>query len=69
MAKCPKCEKVITYVRFKGVESRQSFGSNRLNSIAHCCPLCDTVLSVEVDPIAVKTDTVNAILKALGRGV
>lgn len=65
MAKCPKCEKPILNVRFKGMQSKQSFGSNSLNSIAHCCPYCDSVLSVEVDPIAVKADIVNEIVRKL----
>lgn len=65
MAKCPSCSAVITYVSYNGVEARQSFGSNKLASVAYCCPACDAVLSVQADPVAIKTDTVKALLKAL----
>lgn len=65
MAKCPKCDGEITYTTYKGVEARQSFGRNKLNALAHCCPHCQSVLSVEIDPIAVKTDLVNTLLRAL----
>jgi len=67
MATCPNCKKKIQEVRFQIVKSRHSFGRDILNSIAHCCPMCDSILSVEVDPIAVKTDTVRELMKRLGR--
>jgi hypothetical protein len=67
MAKCPKCDRAITFVNFKPMESRQSFGSKVVLSIAHTCPLCSSVLSVQVDPVALKTDTLNAIAKLLGK--
>lgn len=67
MAKCPSCNAPILHARFKPIESRQSFGTVKLNSNAHCCPSCDIVLSVEVDPIALMSDTVNKIMKRLGK--
>jgi hypothetical protein len=29
------------------------------------CPLCSTILGVAIDPIAIKTDTVNEITQRL----
>lgn len=65
--KCPKCEKRLTHVNFSAMESRQGFGGNTLLAIAHTCPYCSTILSVQVDPIAVKTDTIDGLAKLLGR--
>lgn len=68
MAKCPKCENAIMSTRFKALETRESFNpGNAYNAIAHCCPSCDSVLSVEIDPVAIRTDMVNSVLKALGK--
>ena len=66
--KCPKCEKAITYMVFSSVETKQQFKpGNAYHAVAHMCPLCLSVLSVEMDPIAVKADIVNALMKRLGR--
>ena len=29
--------------------------------IAFCCPHCNSILSVQIDPIAIKTDIVNEL--------
>lgn len=63
--KCPSCQKSISYVRFRGIESRQAMGRNVLNAIAHLCPSCLSVLSVQVDPVALKTDIVRAVVREL----
>jgi hypothetical protein len=36
-------------------------------AISYQCPHCETVLSVEIDPIAVKADIVAEIAKMLGK--
>lgn len=68
MSKCPKCEKLLTYVTFKALDMQEQFlPSNSYKAIAHVCPHCQSVLSVQMDPIALKTDTVNQVLQRLGR--
>lgn len=57
---CPKCEKVVTRLKINGVEGQVPFGST-WKCITLCCPLCNTVLSAQIDPVAIKTDIVNAL--------
>ncbi|TLX12132.1 hypothetical protein [Rhizobium sp. MHM7A] len=63
--KCPKCDSHMPYVKFEGIEARQNFGTNAWSSVSFLCPVCSTVIGVQIDPVAIKTDTVNAILNAL----
>lgn len=66
--KCPKCEKLVSYVVFGAVDARfDRMGGSTFNALAYRCPHCQTILSVQIDPVALKTDTVNEILKALGQ--
>lgn len=64
--KCSKCEKTMPYVVLEHVEARVPFGAT-FHGTSFQCPYCRTVLSASLDQIAVKTDTVNAVLKAMGK--
>jgi transposase-like protein len=64
--KCPKCDAVMPTVKIQGVTARELMGSS-WNAISYQCPTCETVLSVEIDPIALKSDIVNEVAKRLGR--
>ncbi|GAB2181476.1 hypothetical protein DLREEDagrD3_16990 [Denitratisoma sp. agr-D3] len=63
--KCPKCEKIISSVTIEDVDVVVGMQS-KWRGISYLCPYCKTVLSVGIDPIALKTETVNGLLKALG---
>lgn len=63
-AKCPKCESVITKVIAGHVPIEVPMGDN-WNGIAYACPSCKTVLSVQIDPIALKNDIVDELLDRL----
>jgi hypothetical protein len=63
--KCPKCEKVIIQFRINTVVGAMPF-KNKWNCVSICCPYCHTVLSVQIDPIAIKADTVNELAQRLG---
>ncbi len=68
MAKCPHCEKVLMSTNFQAIETKEKFKMNNgFRAVAHCCPMCDSVLSVEIDPIAVKSDILGGLKKLLGR--
>lgn len=67
MAICPKCDSSITYTNLKGLDTKERFGGRAWKAVAHCCPRCDAVLSVEIDPIAVKSDILDGVKKLLGR--
>lgn len=65
--KRPKCENLLGSVEISDVNVVA--GMNSWNGISFNCPFCHSILSVDIDPVALKTDTVNAILKGLGRKV
>ena len=62
--KCPKCQKVISCVKIEGVDVKEGFES-RWRGVSYYCPHCYTILSVQIDPIAVQTDTVDDIVEKL----
>ena len=64
MKKCPKCEATITSVSIQEIDGKVG-GQSKWKCIAHTCPQCSSVLSVQIDPVALKTDTVDAVVKAL----
>ncbi|KKN57920.1 hypothetical protein LCGC14_0557510 [marine sediment metagenome] len=53
--KCPKCDKIIASVTLESVTAGALFGK-QWNAISYLCPHCQTVLSVQIDPIALKDD-------------
>jgi hypothetical protein len=65
IGKCPKCESVVTHVRFEGVDVRESFGTKTWNGISYLCPSCNTVLGAAIDPVALMNDTVTKVVREL----
>jgi hypothetical protein len=63
MAKCPKCEKLISSVNTS--EIKVNSDGRIWNGIAYNCPFCFTALSVAIDPIALKFDIVSEVVAAL----
>lgn len=59
-AKCPKCEKSLMGVNIEEVDGYVR-GQSALRCVAYSCRSCNTVLSVQIDPIAVKTDIINSV--------
>jgi len=63
MSKCPKCEQSLTEIRVE--EVTLNAGRKVWNGVTYFCPHCYTVLSVELDPIALKADIVKQVLHEL----
>ena len=53
--KCPKCGKIITSVTLESVTAGELLGE-QWNAISYLCPHCQTILSVQIDPIALLDD-------------
>ena len=69
MATCPYCKTLMNGSRIVGMDASEGpFAKKSFKAIAHCCPSCDAVFSVEIDPIALKTDIINGILKGMRSG-
>lgn len=60
--KCPKCEKAVTRANLSPISVGVPGGS-QFKGITYDCPHCKTVLSVMIDPIAIKTSTIAEIVK------
>lgn len=60
--KCPKCERPVLRANLHAIDVGVPFGTT-WKGVSYNCPNCGTVLSVGIDPIAIKTDIVNAIKK------
>lgn len=58
--KCPGCGAFITNVRIEGVDAASS-GGPTWRGLAYCCPYCSTIISVQIDPIAIKADIVKEL--------
>ena len=68
MAKCPKCDAVISNVNLEDVPIHVNY-QPAWRGVSFSCPLCFSILGVGIDPVALKTDLRNEILNALGRPV
>ena len=63
---CPYCKKPILSARMTAIQIYESDGGT-VNGIKYCCGLCETVLSLGVDPFSQVDEIVNQILAALGK--
>jgi hypothetical protein len=63
-ALCPKCGSSIRQVELNQVEAKSEHGPS-LRAITYSCPKCFHLLSVNIDPIAIKSDIVRAITEEL----
>jgi len=64
--KCPACGAVVGHVDVQDMPVHLS-GLPHLKGVSYLCPICHTILGVGVDPMALKQDTVNEIVKQLRR--
>ena len=64
--KCPKCEKVVSHVSIEDMPIYLGF-QEKWKGVSYLCQHCKTILGVGIDPIALKTDIVQELRKALGK--
>lgn len=65
--KCPGCKKVPAFgVNLQTVDINGP-NATKWNGVAYVCPnlQCQTILGVGIDPVALKTDTINGVVKRL----
>lgn len=63
--KCPKCEKLVMNANISAIESKVPFGDTAWKSVAFTCPFCQTILGMQIDPIAIKTDIIKELMSKL----
>lgn len=61
--KCPKCEKTLQHAVIEALPIHQNLQPKWLG-VSYSCPHCHAILSVGIDPVALKTDTVKELLNA-----
>jgi len=59
---CPHCNKMINNVNLEKMTS-SSFMGTQWNTIGYACPFCQKIITVSIDPIAIKTDIIEALRK------
>jgi uncharacterized protein (UPF0212 family) len=67
MSICPHCKNKVTRV-FIEVVTLNDEQAGDWRGITYSCPVCDSVLSVSFDPVAMETDLVKRVLTALRTG-
>jgi hypothetical protein len=66
MGTCPKCDQIVGHVNLVEITAGALFG-DRWRAVKYCCPHCRVILSVGIDPVALKTDTVEQVPAGLRR--
>jgi phage FluMu protein Com len=64
--KCPKCDQLITQVGSSTVDIKVPFGATQ-RGVSYFCPSCQVVLSVQIDPMVIKSEIVSELLAKLPR--
>lgn len=63
---CPKCSADLVSVNVKPIRIN-SPADPPWNGVAYECPHCGCVLSVGIDPVSLKADTVSEVVKEIRR--
>ena len=66
MGLCPKCSTPVTHVNITEVGA-SSFTGKQWRGISYDCPSCRGILSVQIDPVALKTDTIEGTVARLAQ--
>jgi phage FluMu protein Com len=65
--KCPHCKAIIGTVVTEDITMTIGAGKPAWNGFSHACPDCHAVLGVEVNPMTIQSEIIDAI-HALGKG-
>lgn len=68
--KCPSCGATVAHLNATATTS--PMGAAQLRTVIFSCPMvgCFAIISAQVDPISIKTDTINGVIAELQkRGV
>ncbi len=66
MAKCKNCDSGMSSITAEAISIKS--GRKSWKGIAYCCPMCGVAISVTIDQIVLKGDTVGEVLRGLGKG-
>ena len=58
--KCPHCDKYVANLKVEAVDGHVT-ARPAWKAIALCCPMCNSMISAQIDPIAVRTEIVRQV--------
>ena len=64
--KCPNCDKTLTNVNIEDVTISVGFTPTS-KGVSYVCPDCHSILSVQIDPVALKAEIIDAVIASLKR--
>ncbi len=64
--KCPHCGKIPLTLKVEAVDGTVN-GVRKWKLVEYVCPLCGNIISVQLDPIAVETETLARVEELLKR--
>lgn len=59
--KCPHCKTSIPNVITEDITMTASHGQPAWKGFSHACPYCRTILGVEVNPLSIRDEILEAI--------
>ena len=60
--KCPQCDKIIDHAYVTSIDIKEDvLKGTTFEGVAYSCPHCRAVISLSIDPIAIKTSIINAV--------
>lgn len=62
---CMKCGKAVLTVKIQTITASTPPPVRKFNAVTYNCSSCNAVLSVGLDPLALKADRVREVVKAL----
>ena len=62
-SKCPHCKSTITTVHTEDITMTVAIGKPAWKGFSHACPSCHCVLSVEVNPLTIQGEILDALRK------
>ena len=65
-AMCPNCQEVIPNVVVEPIAVEKLLAGS-WTGVSFLCPSCRTILGIQFDPVAIRQDLVESVLKALGK--
>jgi hypothetical protein len=65
-SKCPHCDEPLTHAYIEAITVQEGMFSNRsFKGVSYLCSACHSVLSVGLDPFALKDDIAAEVVKRL----
>jgi hypothetical protein len=61
--KCPKCNEHISEVI--GKEVKISMGKATWRGVSYACESCETILSIQADPMSLKADIISELTRQI----